>query len=410
MQEVAPPCPSALEPLESRLLLSAASLEPSLGSSAPFLPPMVEQESLGGPANDEAASAESLAFGWLLPYPSYTDGFGDQFAIVQGQGDGAGGGEPFSGFRTVYGQLYAGKELPALFADAPAPASDGLLRLSVKANLSGDSNYLDLRLEGYPLGRLFGPDGINGVNSVELVVPMDALKAAAGDGTLEFAVKSSQAVTSIGVSFVSMSLSYETGSGGADFYRFDLQAGQSVDLSLAGGGMEMELWGPDMTVQSRASATDGQALIAGFQAAATGTYYVRVTGGGSYTLQAVRSELPGAGEPGEILADPLAGQGPQGDNWQSAGGTLSEGDRDYFAVTAETTKPLVFHASVAKGSPQWLTMTLYDSAGNVVATSKGPHLEYKGLPGETYHLEVTSLDGTVGDYGLSVMTPKGKGK
>ncbi|HOD84085.1 MAG: hypothetical protein BWX88_01659 [Planctomycetes bacterium ADurb.Bin126] len=409
MYDALTPCPSALEPLETRQLLSALPLDASLDAPVGALPAMIEQESLNGPANDEPAAAEALTFGWLLPWPSYEDGFGSQVAVVEGQSDGA-GGVAFSGVRSVIGPLYDGMTRPAVYADVPAPSSDGLLRLTAKADLGGDAKYLDLWLEGCHLGSLFQTGGVTGINNVQIVVPMATLAAAAGDGVLEFAVQTSQAVAYLSGSFFSISLEYEGGSGGADFYRFDLQAGQSVDLSLTGATVETELWGPDMTVLSRAAAMDGSLLVAGFQAAVGGTYYVRVAGSSPYTLQVVRSGLSEAGEPGETIGAPLPGQGPQGDNWQSASGTLTEGDRDYYALAAPASGHLSVQASSPKGSATWLTMTLYDSAGNVVATSKGPHLKYDATPGETYYLEVTGLDGALGDYSLDVLTPKAKGK
>src|SRR5262249_31933737 len=78
----------------------------------------------------------------------------------------------------------------------------------------------------------------------------------------------------------------------ADFYQFDLKAGQSatVQLTRSGGNSHVALLGPDGTTLAlgRAGSVEG---IPDFVAASTGTYYLRVTGdgGASYDLVVTRN-------------------------------------------------------------------------------------------------------------------------
>jgi len=425
MYDAVSTCPSALEPLESRFLLSAAPHEAILKPSPPIAEPVlsaIEQESIGGPANNELATAESLRFAWMLPYPSYQDGFGSQVAVVEGQADGLGGGTPFSQTCSVFGSISGTSVFSLAYGDmdgdgtwdAPAPAGEGSLTFTTKLDLAGATKYLTLWLEGTLLGNLFETDGASGAtNTTQVSIAADVLSKAAADGMLKFTVRPSAAVTKVNSSFM-MTLSYDRAGGGADFYRFDLQAGQSASLTVTGASpaLAVQLVGTDGTVLSSGTAMDGQATIAGFQAVRAGTYYARVVGEGAYTLRAERSGLGGSAESGDALLDSLVGVGPASPNWKWAAGHLTAGDRDYFEFAAQKSATLAFQvfSFASPGSESKLVLDLYDAAGNRVATARGPHLKYEPPRDGLYYLQVTTTDGTAVDYtiGITVGKPKGK--
>ena len=149
----------AFEPLEARLLLSADALTGDAALAPPdgtVVTAELEAESLGGPSNNDLASAQELSFSYVVPWVNPDDGFGPQQAAVVGTADGSGGGEAYDRSFGLY--LVIDGDYPPFgldFPDATTPGGDGLLTISAYADLEGTDKYLTLEGEGILLGHLF---------------------------------------------------------------------------------------------------------------------------------------------------------------------------------------------------------------------------------------------------------------
>ena len=85
-------------------------------------------------------------------------------------------------------------------------------------------------------------------------------------------------------------------SGDDDYYSFDLTAGQSASVSLRSNdttGLALELYSPNGTLITRglSDAIDVDEYVSGYLPTETGTYFARVSGGGSneqYSLVVAR--------------------------------------------------------------------------------------------------------------------------
>jgi len=415
--------PCRCESLEARLLLSAdlpaapgaellAAAAPSL---AALVPADVEQESVGGPSNNELIDAQPLQFHGILG-----DDIGPKQAVVTGTADGlGGGGDPYYDRSLMYGYISSAVVYDAEMINAIAVGSDGVLTITVKADLGGTEQFLTVEAEGVLLGDLFVDDGLSFTAvSAQVTIPQAQLAAMAADGTVEVTVTPSPAVARGERGYLSVELAYDGpgGEGTADYYSLELAAGESVSLSAAG----------DQSPNLQLVDADGVVLAEGdvesFVADQSGIYYARITGEGDYCLVANRNAVMDVDDNGSIdLAQPIVGPKVDARQWVVGSLTGDEGgrDSDFYSVDLSANRNLELRLTLP-GVGADATIRLYDPTGNVVAEgTQLPNgivvLRYKApkVAGGEYYIEITADSDAQIDYLLSVknITPaRGQGR
>ena len=419
------------ESLESRLLMSAASpvdgaeapqaAEPALGD----IHVAYEAESNGGATNDDMASAQELEFAAMLPDQPGADGTWAQQAVVVGTADGAGGGDGYELLVTRYTKMSYPRSSQLNFSDAVAPGGGGVLTITTGANFTGESKYLTLQAEGIDLGRLFVDDGQAGSEfTTQVALSQADLAALAADGVISFTVAPSEDVAETSTTYVQMHLEYAgAGAGTADFYRLDLDAGESISLALSemsAGELDLQLIDADGDVLATGAAGCGDvaAAISNYLADQGGTVFVRVAGKGEYNLTVNRNAGMDIEDNDTFAsAQPLDGSLIDGRRWASGevGDPASGSDSDFYTVTMTSRSVLKVRAyTPSAGNTLEPMVRIYDASGSLVATGTDLQTVYRvpksgdGL----YYIEVSATNETAGDYVLSVQdhTPKAKGK
>jgi len=411
-----------LELMESRLLLSGDGLAGAADAlavdSASIAPPVVEQESIGGPSNDDPATAQDLSFSYLVPKVSLFDGFGPQQASVLGTADGGGGTGYDETMMLIAGRLAYPFRFDIPFEDAVSPGGEGSVKLSVKADLGGEDKYLTVDAEGLFQTDLFVEGAsTNEWAEAQITLTRDQLVTLAADGVIVFTVIPSEGVTDQGTGYVAMQLTYGAGGGTGDFYRFDMTAGESASLSLAGseaGELTMTVYGPDgAEVAAGQVGADGVVTVEHLLAGADGSYYVSVSGSGDYQLVVNRNAATDlAGNDGLESAQQIDSSRLAGRQWVI--GEVGDGDSDFYAVQVGGGKWLDVRAYTPDGeaAPNALepVINVYDADGDLVATGSGSKLRFRPPrdAGGTYYVEVAGGESTEGDYVLSVKAQPGQ--
>lgn len=419
------------ESLEARLLMSAAG--PAADAEAPqaadpalgVIHVAYEEESNGGARNDDMAGAEELDFAAMLPNQSGADGTWPQQAVVIGTADGAGGGDEYNSLVTIFTTMGYPRSNQLNFEDVVEPGGGGVLTVTTGTDFTGESKYLTLQAEGIDLGRLFVDEGQDGSRfTTQVALSETDLAALAADGVISFTVAPSEAVPEARA-YVQMYLEYAGPGGGgtADFYRLDLDAGESISVAvseLSAGELDLQLIDADGDVLAMGAAACGDvaAAIPSYLADQGGTVFVRVAGTGEYNLTVNRN----AGMDIEdndtfATAQPLNSSLIDGRRWASGqvGDPASGSDSDFYTVTM-TSRSLLKVRAYAPGVSNTLEpmVRIYDSSGSLVAAGTDLQTVYRvpksgdGL----YYVEVSATNETAGDYVLSVQnhTPKAKGK
>jgi hypothetical protein len=428
IQIVSPP---QFESLEARLLMSAASpvaatetpqaTDPALGD----IHVAYEEESNGGATNDDMASAQELEFAAMLPDQPGADGTWAQQAVVVGTADGAGGGDGYELLVTRYTKMSYPGSSQLNFSDAVAPGGGGVLTITTGANFTGESKYLTLQAEGIDLGRLFVDDGQVGSEfTTQVALSQSDLAALAADGVISFTVTPSEPVAEASTTYVQMHLEYAGAGGGtADFYRLDLDAGESISLALSemsAGELDLQLIDADGDVLATGAAGSGDmaAAISNYLADQGGTVFVRVAGTGEYSLTVNRNAGMDLEDNDTFAsAQPLSSSVIDGHRWASGqiGDPASGSDSDFYTVTM-TSRSLLKVRAYTPGDSNTLEpmVRIYDSSGSLVASSTDLQTVYRVPEGGDglYYIQVSAINETDGDYVLSVQshTPKPKGK
>jgi len=399
--------------LDAAWPLEALSQDATAAPSGLIVSPAVEQESIGGPANDQPSSAEPLAFSYLLPNVSSLDGFGPQQAAVIGTADGT-GGAGYDLTQTLMAIIAYPASFSLEFPNAIPPGGDGLLTVTAYADLGGTGKYLTLEAEGMPLGDLFVQDGQSFVPvTTQLVLSRQQLAVLAADGVITFSFAPSSEVFSTKTNFVRMQLTYGgSGGGSADFYSFQLEAKESASLAIAGGG-QLSLYDAagNLLASAQTSPQDPDAVIADFLPQQAGTYYAAVAGDGQYTLLVNRNATLELDSHGSIdSAQQINSATAAGRQWVigQLGEQSAEPATDFYVLSLSPRSVLNLHAFAPdySGGPNQLqpVLRLYDSSGNLVAVSERGVLQYhvpSGSGGD-YYLEVAAADGTSGAYVLGL--------
>jgi len=372
--------------------------------------PALEQEAAGEHTNDEMATAEELAFSYLVPAVSVLSGCGPQQAAVSGTADGSGGGSGYDVTSYRFGPISPLSGFDAPFLGTPAPGGDAVLTVTLSADLGGAEKYLTVMGEdGTALGDMFVTDGLSGTEVTgQLTISYQQIASMAADGEITLTVvPSSQVTATSGPILVILQLAYPGGGAGTgDFYRFDLAGGESASLSLAGSGqVGMELYdAAGNLLASAATAADGSAAgIENFVPSSAGTYYVRVGGSGQYTLMVNRNAMQDVQDQADpALAQEITGAKASGRQWVI--GDVSSSAPDYYALNL-TSKGTLKVDAYTPASAGELTLSLYDADGSLVASSSGKSLHYKVPKGGDglYYLQVSSGDAANVDYVLGVM-------
>jgi hypothetical protein len=414
-----------LETLEHRLLLdggvvgrlSSPAADAAFVSS--IVQPVLEDESNGGPANDDPAGAQELSFSYLVPKITPVGGLGPQQASVLGTADGSGGAGYSSRLMLWARDLAHGNSFKMDFDGAIMPGAGGVLKVSALGDFEGPDKYLLLAAEGIDLGKLFVDTApVNGWFTTEVALTRGQLAVLAADGEIVFTVTAGDAVEPFpNGGYVVMDLNYGGGGGTADFYRFDLAAGESVSLSLAGadpGQLDLALFDADGTLlaEGQSGYDNAAAAIEHFVADQAGTFYVQVKGSGDYNLVANRNATMDL-EPNDDLAGARQIRSAQVDARQWVVGELGEGgasggDADVYAVTLSPHGLLDVRA-YSPGKPgrdaRGLVINVYDAGGGLVATGSGSDLRYRAPRrlGGVYYVEVAAAE-EGGAYVLAVKT------
>jgi len=219
--------------------------------------------------------------------------------------------------------------------------------------------------------------------------------------------------------------SIQSAADNADTYSFQLLAGESATAAVAAlNGKTVRFALEDdqgnVLALSQTGATNLSAFLNNFVAQRAGTYYVSVTGavGVTYNLVVTRgadfATQPNNTFPG---AQDISATQEAGPNFGGVLGYLSNAapnfGADYYAVHANAGDNLHFATSTPAGGLNNLNpeLLLFDANGNLVAIADGNAPDGRNsvidftVPGGdagSWTIEVTSADGSTGDYGLYV--------
>lgn len=248
----------------------------------------IEEESHGGASNDTRPAAQDIG-------GSFIDlDFGTaQRGSVVGTAD---GGVDHVVSQTINDGLFADNEMTFNFGSLPEIRGRGVLTVTAFGELANTGRFLTLEAEGLLEETLFRFDGVTGGEaSTTLTLSQEQLEQLATDGTISFNVTPSFNVSNWPGNYLTLELTYETAPTAGDYYRFDLAAGESVSLAIAGqevGRLQVELFDATGNLLATGAPGDGtlEQVITNYVSASGGTYYARVAGDSiEYSLVATRN-------------------------------------------------------------------------------------------------------------------------
>lgn len=234
----------------------------------------IEEESLGGAANNSRATAQDINGSFI------NLGFGSaKRAAVTSEGS-----ESYQASDKVDHPYEDDDVLSFTFDNTSAPTSDGILKITGWQWINPDNVTFTLSAGTQIEQEIFTNAGpATGSNQeTTIVIPQATLAALTSNGQMNAYVTMDGYFSSNSGYWIEMDLSYETQPRTPDFYEVALDAGQSVSFAVESPNEAVVpfevLDGSGNILASSVANVSGRSVIDEYQVAASGDYYVRVLG------------------------------------------------------------------------------------------------------------------------------------